>query len=40
MIQMLDDLDNIVIPTANEKEFLKGIKKIRIKEMSSHYDEY
>jgi hypothetical protein len=28
MIQMLDDLDNIVIPTDNEKEFLKEIKKL------------
>ena len=40
LIQMLDSDDNIVVPTDNEKEFLKGIKKIRIKEISDHYDEY
>ncbi len=40
MIQMLDENDNVVIPTENEKEFLKSIKKIRIKEISDHYAEY
>lgn len=40
MIQMIDENDNIVTPTNNEKEFLKGIKKIRVKEISDHYGEY
>ena len=40
MLQMLDENDNVVEPTDNEKEFLQGIKKIRIRELSDHYDEY
>lgn len=40
MLQMLDNNNNILVPTNNEIEFLKSIKKIRIKEMSEHYDEY
>lgn len=40
MIQMLDKDGNVVFPTENEKEFLLGIKKIRIKELSEHYGEY
>ena len=37
---MLDENDNVLQPTENEKEFLKSIKKIRIKELSEHYDKY
>ena len=40
LIQMLDENDNVLQPTENEKEFLKSIKKIRIKELSEHYDKY
>ncbi len=40
LIQMLDEDDNVLQPTENEKEFLKSIKKIRIKELSDHYGEY
>ena len=40
MIQMLDENDNVVEPTENEKEFSQGIKKIRIREISDHYGEY
>lgn len=40
MIQMLDENDSVVEPTDNEKEFLKGIKKIRIRELSEHYGDY
>ena len=40
MLQMLDEDGNVVRPNENEKEFLKGIKKIRIKEISDHYGEY
>ncbi len=40
LIQMLDENDNILQPTDNEKEFLKSVKKIRIKELSEHYGEY
>lgn len=40
LLQMLDEQGNIVIPNENEKEFLKSIKKIKIKELSDHYDEY
>ncbi|UKI50982.1 MAG: hypothetical protein L6U99_06540 [Clostridium sp.] len=40
LIQMLDEDGNALIPTDNEKEFLKSIKNIRIKELSDHYGEY
>ncbi len=40
MIQMLDENDEIVGPNSDEKAFLQGIKKIRIKEMSEHYGKY
>lgn len=40
LIQMIDEGGNVAEPTNNEKEFLKGIKKIRIKEISDHYGEY
>lgn len=40
LIQMLDKNGDVVCPNENEKEFLKGIKKIRIKEISNHYEEY
>ena len=40
MLQMLDNNNNVLVPTNNEIDFLKSIKKIRIKEMSEHYDEY
>lgn len=40
MIQMLDENGNVIMPTENEKTFLLGIKKIRIKELSDHYGEY
>ena len=40
LIQMLDEEGNVKIPTENEIEFLKSIKKIRIKELSEHYVEY
>lgn len=40
LIQMLDDDGNVLQPTNNEKEFLKGVRKIRIKELGEHYDEY
>lgn len=40
MIQMLDDEGHVLEPTDNEKEFLLGIKKIRIEGLSEHYDEY
>ena len=40
LIQMLDDDNNVLRPTDDEKSFLKSIKKIRIKELSEHYDEY
>lgn len=40
LIQMLDEKGNVLIPSSNEKEFLKSIKRIRIKEMSEHYGEY
>ena len=40
MIQMLDLYNNVVVPDEDEKKFLQGIKKIRIMEMSNHYDEY
>lgn len=40
LIQMLDNDDRVLIPTDNEKEFLKSVKKIRIKELSEHYGEY
>lgn len=38
LLQMLDNDGNVCIPNENEKEFLKGIKKIRIKELSEHYE--
>lgn len=37
---MIDEDGNVLQPTDNEKEFLKSVKKIRIKELSEHYDEY
>lgn len=40
LIQMLDEFGNVLQPTDNEKEFLKSIKNIRIKELSEHYGEY
>lgn len=40
MIQMLDNEGNVLVPSDNEKEFLKSVKKIRIKELSDHYGEY
>ena len=40
LIQMLDENDKVLEPTDNEKEFLKSVKKIRIKELSEHYGEY
>ena len=40
MLNMLDSNDNIVFPMDNEKEFLLGIKKIRIEGLSDHYGEY
>ena len=40
MLQMLDENDNVLIPTENEKDFLKKVKKIRIRGLSDHYDEY
>lgn len=40
LVQMLDENDNVCIPTDNEIQFLKSIKKIRIKEISDHYAEY
>ena len=39
-IEMLNENDEVVEPTDNEIEFLKGIKKIRIRGMSEHYGEY
>lgn len=40
LVQMLDENNNAIKPTDNEKEFLKSVKKIRIKELSDHYGEY
>ena len=40
LIQMLDENGCVVVPNENEKEFLKKIKTIRIKEISDHYGEY
>ena len=40
LIQMLDENNNVLVPAENEKEFLKSVKKIRIKEISDHYGEY
>lgn len=40
MLQMIDEQDNVVRPDDNEVDFLKRIKKIRIGELSDHYDEY
>ena len=40
ILQMLDESGNVVFPTENEKQFLKSIKNIRIKELSDHYGEY
>lgn len=40
IIQMLDDSGNVIVPTDNEKEFLRGVKRIRIGRMSEHYAEY
>lgn len=40
LIQMLDEKGNVVKPAEDEKQFLLGIKKIRIKELSEHYGEY
>ena len=40
LMQMLDNRGNVKVPTDNEIEFLKSIKRIRIKELSEHYVEY
>ena len=40
LIQMLDENGKVLIPNDNEKEFLKKIKRIRLKELSEHYGEY
>ena len=40
LLQMIDEEGNVVSPTENEKEFLKGIKVIRIKELTEHYAHY
>lgn len=40
LIQMIDEDGNVLQPTDNEKEFLKSVKKIRIKELSENYGEY
>lgn len=40
LIQMLDDDGNVLMPSNDEKEFLKSVTKIRIKELSEHYGEY
>lgn len=40
IIEMLNENDEVVFVSDNEKEFLKNIKKIRIKELSDHYGEY
>ena len=40
LIQMLDENGNVVIPTSDEKSFLKSIKCICIRELSEHYGEY
>ena len=40
LIQMIDEDGNVLLPTDNEKEFLKSVKRIRIKELSEHYGEY
>lgn len=38
LIQMLNELDDVVCPDNDEKNFLKNIKKIRIGELSEHYE--
>ena len=40
LIQMIDENGKVLVPTENEKEFLKSVKKIRMKEISDHYGEY
>lgn len=40
LLQMLDENGNVLLPTDNEKSFLKSVKYVRIKELSEHYDEY
>ena len=40
LIQMLDEKGNVIHPSDNERNFLKSIKKIRIKELSEHYEEF
>ena len=40
LLQMLDDDGTVLIPSSDEKSFLKKIKLIRIKELSEHYGEY
>ena len=40
MLQMLNEMNEVIKPNDNEKDFLKNVKKIRIREMSEHYVEY
>ena len=40
MLQMLNEMNEVIKPSDNEKDFLKNVKKIRIREMSEHYVEY
>ena len=40
LIQMLDEEGNVLIPSDNEIEFLKSVRRIRIRELSEHYVEY
>ena len=40
LLQMIDDKGNVLSPTDNEKEFLKSVKIIRIKELTDHYAHY
>ena len=40
LIQMLDENGKALIPNDNEKEFLKSIKRVKLKELSEHYGEY
>ncbi len=37
---MLDDEGNVLIPSDDEIEFLKSVRRIRIRELSEHYVEY
>lgn len=40
LTQMIDENDNVLLPTEDEKVFLKSVRKIRIKGLSDHYGEY